>query len=86
VLAAAARQHPNVVLADWQHTIRHRTHLLWDDGIHPRPSGGRVYARMIKAAVQAAQGAAGPAAAAGRLPVPFLRIGEAGRQPARLAP
>jgi peptidoglycan/LPS O-acetylase OafA/YrhL len=86
VLAAAARQHPNVVLADWQHTIRHRTYLLWDDGIHPRPAGGRVYARMIKAAVQAARGAAGPAAAAGQLPVPFLRIGEAGRRPARLAP
>ena len=89
VLAAAASRYPNVVLADWQHAIRHRTYLLWDDGIHPRPPGGTVYARMIKAAVRAAaQGHPVPAAAPGgrRVPVPFLRAGEGPGLPAKLAP
>ncbi|MBO0817764.1 MAG: acetyltransferase, partial [Actinobacteria bacterium] len=52
VLAAAARRYPNVVLANWSKTISHRTSLLWQDGIHPQPSGGRVYARMVKAALR----------------------------------
>jgi lysophospholipase L1-like esterase len=51
VLAAAARTYPNVVLADWYQTISGRTSLLWPDGIHPQPSGAKVYAAMIKAAV-----------------------------------
>ena len=87
VLATAASRYPHVVLADWQHTIRHRTYLLWDDGIHPRPSGGTVYARMIKAAVRAAlRGHAAPAAAGRRVPVPFLRAGDGAGLPAKLAP
>lgn len=53
VLAAAARRYPNVVLANWNQTISHRTNLLWPDGIHPQPSGAEVYAAMIKAAVAA---------------------------------
>lgn len=51
-LAAAARDHRHVVLADWFATIEHRTYLLWSDGIHPQPAGGVVYARMFKAAVE----------------------------------
>lgn len=51
VLAAAARTYPNVVLANWNQTISHRTSLLWPDGIHPQPSGAKVYAAMIKTAV-----------------------------------
>ncbi|MDR0344739.1 MAG: hypothetical protein LBI49_16815, partial [Nocardiopsaceae bacterium] len=51
VLAAAARRYPNVVLANWSKAIGHRTSLLWQDDIHPQPSGGRVYARMVKAAL-----------------------------------
>lgn len=50
-LAAAAADHPGVVLADWYTTIEHHTNLLWPDGIHPRPGGGIVYARMLKAAL-----------------------------------
>jgi hypothetical protein len=53
-LAAAARDHPGVVLADWFTTIEHRTYLLWSDGIHPEPAGGLVYARLLKAAVDKA--------------------------------
>lgn len=51
-LATAASDHPSTVLADWYTTIENRTDLLWPDGIHPQPSGGMVYAQMLKAAVE----------------------------------
>jgi peptidoglycan/LPS O-acetylase OafA/YrhL len=89
VLAAAASRYPNVVLADWQRTIRHRTYLLWGDGIHPRPSGGHLYARMIKAAVQAAAAghhAAAAATAGPRAAIPFLRAGGGAGLPGKLGP
>ena len=57
VFAAAARQHANVVLANWFATIEHRTGLLWDDDVHPRPPGARLYARMVATAVQATRSA-----------------------------
>jgi hypothetical protein len=65
-LAAAARTYPNVVLANWNKTISDRTSLLWPDEIHPHyPAGTKVYAAVVKAAVeQAVQ--AGPAS--GRRP------------------
>jgi peptidoglycan/LPS O-acetylase OafA/YrhL len=47
VLAKATWHKPHVALADWYDTIRGRTYLLWSDGIHPQPSGGRLYAHMI---------------------------------------
>ena len=53
-LAAAARHRRNVVLADWHSAIEHRTSLLWDDGVHPRPPGARLYARVVRAAIRAA--------------------------------
>jgi peptidoglycan/LPS O-acetylase OafA/YrhL len=53
VLAAAARQMPGVSLADWHQAIADHTALLWPDGIHPQPSGARLYARVVLAAVQA---------------------------------
>jgi hypothetical protein len=53
VLAAAARKHDKVVLANWFATIEHRTGLLWDDDVHPRPPGATLYARMVATAVQA---------------------------------
>ena len=53
VLAAAARKHDNVVLANWYATIEHRTGLLWDDDVHPRQPGATLYARMVATAVQA---------------------------------
>ncbi len=62
VLAAAARQDRNVTLANWVMTIRNRTGLLWGDGVHPRPAGGVVYARMVAAAVRKAISRAGNAA------------------------
>jgi hypothetical protein len=53
VIGAAARRYPNVVLANWHATIAHRTSLLWEDGVHPRASGARLYAKVVAAAVQA---------------------------------
>ncbi len=70
VIAAAARRYPNVVLANWFAAIEHRTRLLWPDEVHPQPSGARLYARMIAAAVRAARTAAttGPASGSGLPP------------------
>jgi len=53
VLAVAARADANVVLANWYSAIEHHTDLLWDDNVHPRPSGAALYAGMVAAAVQA---------------------------------
>jgi peptidoglycan/LPS O-acetylase OafA/YrhL len=64
VIGAAARRYPNVVLANWHATIAHRASLLWEDGVHPRPSGARLYARVVAAAVQAT--ASAPSAGHGR--------------------
>ncbi|HEV3289403.1 MAG TPA: acyltransferase family protein [Streptosporangiaceae bacterium] len=50
---AAARRYPNVVMANWHSAIEHRTGLLWGDGVHPRPPGARLYARVLVAAIQA---------------------------------
>jgi peptidoglycan/LPS O-acetylase OafA/YrhL len=58
VIAAAARRYPNVVMANWFAAIEHRTRLLWPDEVHPQPSGARLYARMVAAAVRAARAAA----------------------------
>jgi len=74
VIGAAARKYPNVLLANWHATIAHRTSLLWGDGVHPRPSGARLYAKVVAAAVQATasvpsatptRAAAGPSAGPG---------------------
>jgi peptidoglycan/LPS O-acetylase OafA/YrhL len=53
VLDAAGRDTAHVSLADWHAAITGHTGLLWPDGIHPRPSGAKVYARVVLAAIQA---------------------------------
>lgn len=53
VISAAARRYPNVVVANWRTAIDHHRGLLWGDGIHPRPSGAKLYARVVAAAVEA---------------------------------
>jgi len=60
VIGAAARRYPNVVLANWHATIAHQTSLLWGDGVHPRPPGARLYAKVVSAAVQATVSASAP--------------------------
>jgi lysophospholipase L1-like esterase len=53
VLDAAARHTARVSLADWHAAATGHPGLLWPDGIHPRPSGAQVYARIVLAAIQA---------------------------------
>ena len=65
ILAAAASRYHDVILADWFAAIENRTRLLWEDGVHPRPAGAGVYARMVAAAVQRAASQARASAAAG---------------------
>ena len=52
-IAAAVRHISRAELANWNQAIRHRTNLLWPDGIHPRSAGARLYARLVLAAVRA---------------------------------
>jgi hypothetical protein len=85
VIGAAARRYPNVVLANWHATIAHRTNLLWGDGVHPRPPGARLYAKVLAAAVQAPAPAPAPAgqgptsaASPGQTPTPNSSAGHAG--------
>ena len=91
VIGAAALKYPNVVLANWHSTIADRTYLLWGDGVHPRPPGARLYAKVVAAAVQAtasappagqshasARPSAGPGGSAGQSPTPGSSAGHGG--------
>jgi len=53
VLADGVRRYPNTVLVDWHAASAGRPDLFWDDGIHLRPEGARVYADLIAAQVKA---------------------------------
>jgi lysophospholipase L1-like esterase len=50
-LAAAARHGKHTELANWHAAIAARPALLWPDGIHPRPAGARLYAHVVRAAI-----------------------------------
>jgi peptidoglycan/LPS O-acetylase OafA/YrhL len=52
-LASAARRGKHTELANWHYAIAARPSLLWPDGIHPRPAGARLYARVVLAAIKA---------------------------------
>jgi peptidoglycan/LPS O-acetylase OafA/YrhL len=52
-LAAAARHGQHTELANWYAAIAARPALLWPDGIHPRPPGARLYARVVLTAIKA---------------------------------
>ena len=51
-LAAAARRGKHTELADWHQAIAAQPALLWPDGIHPRPAGARLYARVVLSAIK----------------------------------
>jgi peptidoglycan/LPS O-acetylase OafA/YrhL len=53
VLDAAGRHTARLSLADWHAAIAGHPSLLWPDGIHPRPAGARIYARIVLAAIAA---------------------------------
>jgi hypothetical protein len=50
-LARAAGRYPNVLLVNWHSAIEHHQSLLWSDGIHPQPTGGKLYAKVVRKAV-----------------------------------
>lgn len=52
-LAAFAKSHPGVVVADWAAAIGPRTDLLAGDSIHPGAAGGRVFAETVARSVDA---------------------------------
>ena len=41
-------------LANWNLAIAADPSLLWPDGIHPQPSGAKLYARVVLAAARTA--------------------------------
>jgi peptidoglycan/LPS O-acetylase OafA/YrhL len=51
-LTAATWNKRHVEVADWAAAIAPYPYLLWDDGIHPRPSGAVVYARVVSEAIR----------------------------------
>jgi peptidoglycan/LPS O-acetylase OafA/YrhL len=52
-LEAATRQGAHTELANWNQAIAADPSLLWPDGIHPQPSGAKLYARVVLAAARA---------------------------------
>ncbi|MST94180.1 MAG: acyltransferase [Pedosphaera sp.] len=59
MLAAAIKAYPKAVLVDWHGASGARPKLFWNDGMHVRPEGARLYAGLIAQAV-GARPAAGP--------------------------
>ncbi|TFC49853.1 acetyltransferase [Cryobacterium sp. TMT2-17-1] len=51
-LAEYAARHRTVELADWSTAIASHTDVLANDNIHPGPAGGRIYADVIRAALE----------------------------------
>ncbi|HSP76280.1 MAG TPA: hypothetical protein VLO31_08715, partial [Cryobacterium sp.] len=45
-------RHRKVELADWNAAIAPHTDVLAADNIHPGPTGGRIYADCIRAALE----------------------------------
>lgn len=60
MLAAAIKSYPNAVLVDWHGASAGRPKLFWNDGMHVRPEGARVYAGLIAQVVGAPPPPAGP--------------------------
>lgn len=51
VISDGVKRYPNAVLVDWRSASANRPSLFWDDGIHLRPEGAKVYASLISAQV-----------------------------------
>jgi hypothetical protein len=51
IIAAAARNDPDVRLVDWYGAIENHTNMLRDDQVHPLPPGAVLYATLIKAVI-----------------------------------
>jgi hypothetical protein len=51
MLQESVKRYPGVVLVGWHAASSSRPELFWDDGIHLRPEGARVYAALVAAAL-----------------------------------
>jgi lysophospholipase L1-like esterase len=58
-LAEAARDWPHTTLIDWKSAAEAHEDLLWD-GIHLKPGGARLYARLVSEAVEPGRGGQPP--------------------------
>jgi peptidoglycan/LPS O-acetylase OafA/YrhL len=63
VLASSTWHKPHVTLANWDAAIGAHPGLLWSDGIHPQPAGGRLYASVVLNALRERCASAGSHAA-----------------------
>jgi len=52
MLAENVKRYPRAVLIDWYAAVQDRPELFWDDGMHLRPDGARLYAELIAAQVK----------------------------------
>jgi hypothetical protein len=53
-IGKAARGDPRVLMVNWHSAIDNRTNLLRPDLIRPQPSGGSLYASVVKAVIETA--------------------------------
>jgi len=51
LLMKAAKEHPNVFIADWDKAVSGHENELAKDGVHPSQKGGARYARVISEAL-----------------------------------
>ena len=51
MLASVVKSYPNAILVDWRSASGNEPRLFWKDGIHVRPEGARVYARLVRQAL-----------------------------------
>jgi len=53
MLTENVRRYPKAVLVDWYATTQDHPELFWNDGMHLRPDGAKLYAELIAAQVKA---------------------------------
>ena len=51
VLSESVKRYPQITLVDWRGATADQPDLFWEDGIHLRPEGRRLYAELIAAAL-----------------------------------
>ena len=55
IIADGVQRYPNTVLVDWHGATVDHPELFWDDGVHPRPDGAKLYASLIVAHLKGLQ-------------------------------
>ncbi|HKH76661.1 MAG TPA: hypothetical protein VKA51_06880, partial [Rubrobacteraceae bacterium] len=85
VLADGVGRYPNnAVLVDWHAASVGRPGLFWDDGMHLRPKGQKVYADLVASHLQAPEATAATAAASDEA-APAATAAPADSPPGRVA-